>query len=321
MKNTPLGRTDISIAPLVLGGNVFGWTIDEQQSFKILDKFMDLGFDAIDTADIYSRWADGNSGGESETIIGKWLKDRGNRKDVTLITKVGGDTGKGRTDLSRDHILKSVDDSLRRLQTDHIDLYLTHFDDETTPIEETLSTYETIIKAGKVRWIGASNLSPERLDASIKFSEANNLPRYEVFQPEYNLYDRKGYENKMAEICQNHELGVITYYALASGFLTGKYRSKHDLEKSVRGGKVEQYLDERGQNILKGLDQLAEKYGVSQASVALAWQMLSPIVSAPISSATKISHLEAFKEAAELELTKEDIVLLDNVSVYEEVTS
>jgi aryl-alcohol dehydrogenase-like predicted oxidoreductase len=321
MNITPLGRTDLSIPPLVFGGNVFGWTIDEKQSFRILDKFMDLGFKAIDTADVYSRWADGNSGGESETIIGKWMKDRANREEVTLITKVGGDMGKGSTDLSRKHILQSVDESLRRLQTDHIDLYLTHFDDETTPIEETLSAYETIIQAGKVRWIGASNLSPERLDASIKFSEANNLPRYEVFQPEYNLYDREAYESELAEICQTHELGVITYYALASGFLTGKYRSKHDLDKSVRGGKVEQYLDERGRNILQGLDQIAEKYDVSQAAVALAWQMLSPIVNAPISSATKMSHLDAFREAAELELTKEDIVLLDNVSAYQEVTS
>lgn len=321
MKNTPLGKTDISIAPLVFGGNVFGWTIDEAQSFKILDKFLDLGFNAIDTADIYSRWADGNSGGESETIIGNWLRKRGNRNEITLITKVGGDTGKGRTDLSRDHILKSVDESLRRLQTDHIDLYLTHFDDPTTPIEETLSAYETVIKAGKVRWIGASNLSPDRLDASIKFSEANNLPRYEVFQPEYNLYDRAGYESELAKICRQHELGVITYYALASGFLSGKYRSKNDLDKSVRGGKAEAYLDDRGRNILKGLDQLAEKYSVSQAAVALAWQMLSPIVSAPISSATKISHLDAFKEAAELELTKEDLVMLDNVSAYEQLTS
>ncbi|PHN07647.1 aldo/keto reductase [Flavilitoribacter nigricans] len=321
MKSTPLGRTDLSIAPLVFGGNVFGWTIDEKQSYTILDKFLELGFDAIDTADIYSRWADGNSGGESETIIGKWMKERGNRKDITLITKVGGDMGKGQPDLSRDHILKSVDDSLLRLQTDHIDLYLTHFDDPNTPIEETLAAYETIIKAGKVRWIGASNLSPDRLDASIKFSEANNLPRYEVFQPEYNLYDREGYEDQLAKVCTQHELGVITYYALASGFLTGKYRGKQDLDKSVRGGKAEQYLDERGHHILQGLDQISEKHGVSQAAVALAWQMASPIVSAPISSATKISHLEAFKEAAELELTKEDIILLDNVSTYEKVKS
>lgn len=321
MKNTSLGRTDLGIAPLVFGGNVFGWTIDETQSFKILDKFLDLGFNAIDTADIYSRWAEGNSGGESETIIGKWLKKSGKRDKITLITKVGGDTGKGHPDLSRKHILQSVDDSLRRLQTDHIDLYLTHFDDPNTPVEETLAAYDTIIKAGKVRWIGASNLSPERLDASIKFSEANNLPRYEVFQPEYNLYDRQGYEAGLAKVCEDHDLGVITYYALASGFLTGKYRSKKDLDKSVRGGKVEQYLDERGKNILRALDQVSEKHEVSQAAVALAWQMFSPIVSAPISSATKLSHLEAFKEAAELELSREDIVLLDNVSAYEQVES
>lgn len=321
MKRIPLGRTDLSIAPLVMGGNVFGWTIDEKQSFQILDKFTDLGFDTIDTANIYSRWASGNKGGESETIIGKWMKARGKRNEITLITKVGGDMGQGRTDLSRKHILASVDDSLRRLQTDRIDLYLTHFDDETTPMEETLSAYETIINAGKVRWIGASNLSPARLDAAIKFSEANSLPRYEVFQPEYNLYDRDSYERKLADVCQHHEMGVITYFALASGFLTGKYRSQYDQDKSVRGSKMEKYLNKRGRAILEGLDQLADKYGVSQAAVALAWQMHHPIVSAPIASATRISHVETFREAAGLDLTKEDMVLLNNVSAYEEITS
>lgn len=319
MKLRPLGRSDLSIVPIVFGGNVFGWTLDEKQSFEILDRFVDLGFNAIDTADIYSRWAPGNKGGESETIIGKWLKASGKRQDVTLITKVGGDTGKGSTDLSRDHILSSLDESLKRLQTDHIDLYFTHFDDEATPIEETLAAYQTAIEAGKVRWIGASNLSPERLQRSLEISEQNNLPRYEVFQPEYNLYDRQGYEERLAGICQQHELGVITYYALASGFLTGKYRSADDLGKSVRGGKVENYLDERGLNILRGLDEVAERHNVSQAAVALAWQIFSPRVSAPIASATKISHLAAFEQAIQLELTQEDIVLLDNLSVYETI--
>lgn len=321
MNKKPLGRTDLSIAPLVLGGNVFGWTLNGEQSFEILDKFIDLGFDAIDTANVYSRWAPDNQGGESETIIGKWMKDRGNRNEITLITKVGHDLGKGHNDLTRKHILKAVDDSLQRLQTDYIDLYLTHKDDLRTPVEETLSAYETIIKQGKVRWIGASNLSPERLEESLIVSNANNLPRYEVFQPEYNLYNRDAYENRLADICRKHEMGVITYYALASGFLTGKYRDADDLDQSVRGGKVEEYLDERGREILKALDQVSEKHGVSQAAVALAWQMLSPIVTAPIASATKISHVEVFKEAADLELSREDIVLLDKVSTTEKINT
>lgn len=321
MKNRPLGRTDLTIVPIVFGGNVFGWTLDEQESFKILDKFVDLGFDTIDTANIYSRWAPGNQGGESETIIGKWMKSRGNRQDIKLITKVGGDMGQGNKDLSRDHILKAVDESLRRLQTDHIDLYLSHYDVDTTPMEETLAAYETAMEAGKVRWIGASNFSPERLQRSLEISEHSNLPRYEVFQPEYNLYDRRGYEERLARICEQHELGVITYYALASGFLTGKYRTPNDLGKSVRGGKVENYLDERGRNILRGLDEVASRHEVSQAAVSLAWQILSPIVSAPIASATKMAHLEAFEQAISLELTDEDIVLLDNVSAYETIES
>lgn len=319
MKLRPLGRTDLSIVPIVFGGNVFGWTLDEKQSFEILDKFVDLGFNAIDTADIYSRWAPDNEGGESETIIGKWIKSRGKRQDITLITKVGGDMGQDNKGLSRDHILRSVDESLQRLQTDYLDLYLTHFDDENTPIEETLAAYQKAMEAGKVRWIGASNLSPDRLQRSLEISEQNNLPRYEVFQPEYNLYDRQGYEERLAGICQQHELGVITYYALASGFLTGKYRTANDLGKSVRGGKVENYMDERGRNILRGLDEVADRHKVSQAAVALAWQILSPRVSAPIASATRMPHLEAFEQAIHLELTEEDIVLLDNVSVYETV--
>lgn len=316
MQYRPLGRTDLSIAPLVLGGNVFGWTADEARSFAILDEFFAMGFNAVDTANIYSRWAPGHQGGESETVLGKWMKARGNRQAVTLITKVGGDMGQGRTDLSRANILQAADDSLKRLQTDYIDLYLTHFDDTHTPVEETLGAYQNLIEAGKVRWIGASNLAPERLTESLQASKTNGLPRYEVFQPEYNLYARQGFEATMAGLCEKNELGVITYFALASGFLTGKYRSSQDLDKSVRGDRVEKYLDERGLHILQALDQVADQYGVSQSAIALAWQMHRPVVTAPIASATKLSHLEAFRKAAALELSREDMVLLDNASAY-----
>lgn len=315
MEKRKLGKTDLYTAPVVLGGNVFGWTIDEKQSFAVLDEFAGLGFNAVDTADVYSRWVRGNEGGESETIIGKWMKERGNRDDVLLISKVGFDMGEGKN-ISKDYILREVETSLKRLQTDRIDLYFTHLDDEITPVEETLSAHEELIKAGKVRWIGASNLSPERLKDSLAASAENGLPRYEVFQPEYNLYDRQGFEEGVGPICKEHGLGVIVYFALARGFLTGKYRSEDDLGKSVRGRGVKDYLDERGIRILKALDETAEKHGVSQAAVSLAWLMAKPPVTAPIASTTKREHLDSFAEAAELRLGADDISRLDEASAY-----
>jgi len=312
-----LGNTDLQTAPIVFGGNVFGWTLDEKESFRILDEFIAAGFNTIDTANVYSRWVDGNQGGESETVIGKWMKERRNRDKVTVITKVGSDMGQGHRDLSEKHIMAAVEDSLRRLQTDTIDLYLTHWDDENTPVEETLGAYEKLIKAGKVHFIGASNLSPERLKESLKASAENNLPRYEVFQPEYNLYDRQGFEEGVAPVCREEGLGVITYFSLAKGFLSGKYRSKDDLGKSVRGGGVEGYLNERGSRILKALDKVAAKHEVSQAAVALAWLIHQPNVTAPIASATKSSHLKAFTEAVQMKPQPEDLQLLEKASAYQ----
>lgn len=311
-----LGNTDLSIAPLVFGGNVFGWTINKKQSFELLNAFVDAGFNAIDTADVYSRWVDGNQGGESESIIGEWMKSRKNRDKIIVITKVGSDMGQGHKDLSEGHILKAVDDSLKRLQTDYIDLYLTHWDDERTPVEETLSAYQKLIQTGKVRWIGASNLSPERLKTSLEAAKNDGLPKYEVFQPEYNLYARQGFEEGVAPICKEQGLGVISYYSLASGFLTGKYRGEQDVSKSVRGRKASSYLNERGFRILDALDKLAKKHQVSQAGVAMAWLIEQPVVTAPIASATKLHHLNAFTEAVELNLSKEDLELLQNASTY-----
>jgi aryl-alcohol dehydrogenase-like predicted oxidoreductase len=315
MEKRKLGNTDLYTAPVVLGGNVFGWTIDGNQSFAVLDEFTGRGFNAVDTADVYSRWARGNEGGESETIIGKWMKKRGNRDDILLISKAGFDMGEGKN-IGRDYILRQADASLKRLQTDRIDLYFTHLDDDVTPVEETLSAHEELIKAGKARWIGASNLSPERLGDSLEASAANGLPRYEVFQPEYNLYDRQGFEEGVGPVCKEHGLGVIVYFALAKGFLTGKYRSESDLGKSVRGKGIKDYLGERGMRILGALDETSEKHGVSQAAVSLAWLMAKPPVTAPIASATKAAHLKSFAEAAALRLDAEDMSRLDEASAY-----
>jgi len=315
MEKRILGKTDLNIAPIVFGGNVFGWTIDEQKSFEILDHFIETGFNFIDTADVYSRWVPGNKGGESETIIGNWLKKHNKRHDVILATKVGSDMGQGKS-LKKDYIINEVEHSLSRLQTDYIDLYFSHFDDETTPVEETLSAYETLIRAGKVRWVGASNFSADRLKESLLSSAANDLPKYQVYQPGYNLFDREEFERDHEKICLEHDLGVVTYYSLASGFLTGKYRSEDDLNKSQRGGGVKKYLNERGFKILKALDEVADKHHVEQASVALAWLIYHPSITAPIASITDLSQLKSFTEAANLKLTPEDISLLDKASIY-----
>ncbi|MCZ4222113.1 aldo/keto reductase [Pedobacter rhodius] len=315
MEKRTLGKTDLNIAPIVFGGNVFGWTIDEQKSFEILDHFIESGFNFIDTADVYSRWVPGNKGGESETIIGNWLKKSNKRQEVIIATKVGSDMGSGKS-LKKDYIINEVEHSLSRLQTDYIDLYFSHFDDESTPVEETLSAYETLIKAGKVRWIGASNFSADRLKESLLFSASHNLPRYEVYQPGYNLYDREEFEWEHEKICLDHGLGVVTYYSLASGFLTGKYRSENDLSKSQRGGGVKKFMNDRGFKILEGLDKVAQTYGVEPASVALAWLIHHPSVTAPIASVTDLNQLKSFKEAADLKLNTEDISILDKASIY-----
>ncbi|RZJ66698.1 MAG: aldo/keto reductase, partial [Flavobacterium sp.] len=259
MEKRQLGNTDLHVYPITFGGNVFGWTIDEKQSFELLDAFTGAGFNFIDTADVYSRWADGNKGGESETIIGNWMKKKKNRNDIVLATKVGSDMGDGKKGLSKKYILKAVDDSLKRLQTDYIDLYQTHFDDEGTPITETLEAYAQLIKEGKVRHIGASNLTPERLRESLQVAADNALPLYETFQPHYNLYEREKFENGLEPLCLGNSLGVLNYYSLASGFLTGKYRSKDDLDKSQRGAGVAKYLDDRGFKILAALDEVSKQ--------------------------------------------------------------
>ncbi|WP_118951314.1 aldo/keto reductase [Taibaiella helva] len=316
MEKRQLGQSDLKVAPLTLGGNVFGWTIDEARSFEVLDGFVAAGFNLIDTADVYSRWAPGNTGGESETIIGNWMKARGNREKVIIATKVGGDMGQGKKDLSRSYILKAAEDSLRRLQTDHIDLYQTHWDDDTTPVEETLDAYQQLIKEGKVRWIGASNLSPARLTASLEASEQQGLPRYQTFQPHYNLYVRDQFERELEQICIDQHLGVINYYSLASGFLTGKYRSKEDLSKSARGGGVANYLDERGFKILAALDEIAARYHTQPASVAIAWLIARPSVTAPIASATSTAQLQDLVAAANLKLDADAITLLNEASAW-----
>ena len=313
MEKRKLGNTDLHVAPIAFGGNVFGWTIDEQTSFGILDRFVDAGFNLIDTANVYSRWKQGNQGGESETIIGNWLKSRQNRDQVIIATKVGADMGNGK-DISKANILKEVDNSLRRLQTDYIDLYFSHYDDEQTPATETLEAYDELIKAGKVRWIGASNFSAARLKESLEVSKSAGLPKYEVFQPEYNLYNREQYETAYEPIIKEYQLGVTNYYALASGFLSGKYRSEADLNKSQRGGGIKSFLNERGFKILDALDQVAERQGSQPASVAIAWLIARPSVTAPIASVTSTDQLKDLEHAANIQLSADDIQLLDTAS-------
>lgn len=314
MEKRKLGNTDIETARLVFGGNVFGWTIDEQQSFELLDEFLSAGFNFIDTADAYSRWKPGNKGGESETIIGNWMQKRNNRQEIFVATKVASDMGDGKKGLSKKYILEAADASLQRLQTDYIDLYQTHWDDPETPIEETLSAYDELIKAGKVRWIGASNLRPDRLKESLEVSKQNNLPFYQSFQPQYNLYDREGYEKEIEQICIDNNLGVINYYSLASGFLTGKYRSEADLGKSARGGGVKKYMDERGKKILASLDKIAASHDTDPATVAIAWVIARPSITAPIASSTNKYQLHQLLKAADLKLSEDDMKELNTAS-------
>jgi aryl-alcohol dehydrogenase-like predicted oxidoreductase len=313
MHKRQLGRSGLKVAPLVFGGNVFGWTIDEATSFQLLDAFVASGFNCVDTADVYSRWAAGNQGGESEAIIGKWMKQRGNRDKVIVATKVGSDMGQGKN-ISKKYILTAANDSLKRLQTDYIDLYQTHFDDGITPVEETLEAYAELIRAGKVRVIGASNLSPARLKASLEASANHGYPRYESFQPHYNLAEREVFEKELEPICVANGLGVINYWALAAGFLTGKYRTDADLSKSPRGSGVKKYLNPRGLGILTALDEVAERYHSTPASVAIAWLIARPSVTAPIASATSIGQLDSLVAATKLELDGEAIRRLDAAS-------
>lgn len=316
MEKRKLGNSGLEIAPLALGGNVFGWTINEKTSFQILDAFTAAGFNFIDTADVYSAWAPGNKGGESETIIGNWMKQNGNRDKINLATKVGSDMGEGRKGLSRNYILKAVEDSLKRLQTDYIDLYQSHYDDPETPMEETMEAFGELIKSGKVRAIGASNMTGERLVKALQVSEQHNLPRYETLQPEYNLYAREHFEKEFEPICQQHNLGVIPYYSLASGFLTGKYRSEADMGKSPRGGGMKKYFNERGFNILKVLDEVAARYEANPTQVALAWLMHRPGITAPIASATSLEQLRDLVVSAELKLDSDAIEKLNQASAY-----
>lgn len=313
MEKRKLGNSDLFVYPITFGGNVFGWTIDQAKSFEILNGFTEAGFNFIDTANVYSRWKPGNSGGESETIIGNWLQERKNRSQVIIATKTGADMGEGKS-LSKKSILESVDASLKRLKTDYIDLYQSHYDDPATPISETLEAYDELIKAGKIRWIGASNYSAARLKESLETAQKLSLPKYQTFQPEYNLYSREDYEKELEQVVTEHQLGVINYYALASGFLTGKYRSEADLNKSQRGGGIKEYLNPRGLRILKALDEVSEQYNAAPASVALAWLIARPSITAPIASVTNLNQLEELKRAAALKLNIEDIAILDQAS-------
>lgn len=308
MKKIKLGNTALNVPPIIFGGNVFGWTLNEQESLKMLDELLDRGFNTIDTADVYSRWAKGVEGGTSEKIIGNWIKQRGVRDKIILATKVGSSMQQGGPkNISKNYILKAAEDSLKRLQTDYIDLYFTHWDDNKTPVEETLEAYQQLIEQGKVRYIGASNLSAERLQESLNAAANKNLPKYEVFQPEYNLLEREKFEGAIKEICRKNNLGVTPYFALASGFLSGKYRKKEDFEGKERKMFADKYLNDRGEKILAALDDISVKHEVSQAAVALTWLMNRPTVTAPIASATKKSHLQAFQDAISLNLSGDEI--------------
>jgi len=310
-----LGQSDIQVSPIVFGGNVFGWTIDEATSFSILDALADTGINFIDTADMYSQWKPGNEGGESETILGKWFKQRGKRDQFVLATKVGIMTR--RPGLSRANIMQAIDDSLKRLQTDYVDLYFSHRDlPDSAPLEETLSAYDDLIKAGKVRLIGASNYSGARLREAAAISKRDGLPAYTVVQPEYNLYDRSAYETDVEPAAQELKLGVVNYYALASGFLTGKYRTMEDVQNGKRGDKVRTFMNERGLKILKALDDVAAAHEKPLSSIALAWQIARPSITAPIASATSLTQLKALGDAMQITLTQEQVAAIDKASAY-----
>jgi aryl-alcohol dehydrogenase-like predicted oxidoreductase len=313
MQLRPLGNSPLSIAPLALGGNVFGWTADEKRSFELLDAFVDAGFNLIDTADVYSAWAPGNRGGESETIIGKWLQRSGKRDKVVITTKVA--KWAEHPGLAPVNILQAVEGSLQRLQTDHIDLYLAHEDDASVPMAETLGAFARLIEAGKVRAIGASNFTADRFADALDVSKQNHLPRYEVLQPEYNLVNRADYEKELEPLIRRENIGVISYYGLASGFLSGKYRSAADLAKSsARSGAVKKYLNPHGLQILAALDTVAGEQGATTAQVALAWLIARPGLTAPIASATSMEQLNELFGAAKLQLSDNQVAALDLAS-------
>lgn len=307
MQTVKLGRTGAEIAPLVLGGNVFGWTADEPTSFNLLDAFLDRGFNAVDSANIYSRFIPGNEGGESETVIGNWLADRQRRGDLFLITKVGGDMGEGRKGLTASQIIARCEESLKRLRTDHIDLYFSHFPDPDTPIEETLEGHQKLVEAGKVRFVGGSNYDAAGLKAALEAGEADGRASYDVLQPHYNLMTRDQYEGQLEDLCLGHDLGVIPYFALAMGFLTGKYRSKDDLDKSPRGRRMADWLTDRNMALLDQMEEVAHAHDATVAQVALAWLMARPSITAPIASATGMEQLEDIMGAAELRLSAEEV--------------
>ncbi len=314
MKTRKLGKTGMEISSLIFGGNVFGWTVDQPKSFQLLDAFTGAGFNAIDTADTYSRWAPGHTGGESERIIGEWMKRNGNRKKVIVATKVGMDMGEFGKGLSKAHILRSAEESLKRLQTDYIDLYQSHVDDPNTPFEETLGAYAELIKQGKVRAIGASNHNAERLAAALETSRKMGLPSYQTLQPNYSLVERAEFENNLQPVCEKEGLGVISYFPLAAGFLTGKYKSGKDVEGKPRARNVSKYLHERGFRILAALDQVAKKYSATSARVSLAWVQSRPGITAPIVSATNLDQLKDLIASVNLALDAESVALLNQAS-------
>jgi aryl-alcohol dehydrogenase-like predicted oxidoreductase len=314
MQMRKLGKSGLEVAPLCLGGNVFGWTADETMSFKLLDAYVAAGGNFIDTADAYSRWVPGHQGGESEIVIGKWLKQRGNRAKLVIATKVGWEMGPDRKGLKHAYILKSLEQSLARLQTDYIDLYQSHRDDPDTPVEETLGVYAELIAKGKVRAIGASNFSAERMAESLQASRQHGWPQYQCLQPHYNLCERADFEANLEPLCRREGLGVIPYFSLAAGFLTGKYRSEADLAKSPRGQGVKKYLNERGLRILTALDSVAKQSNATPASVAIAWLMARPSVTAPIASATTLEQLDTLIAATRLKLDPAAIAKLDQAS-------
>jgi aryl-alcohol dehydrogenase-like predicted oxidoreductase len=311
-----LGKSGFEIAPLVLGGNVFGWTADEATSFTILDAFVAAGFNMIDTADVYSVWVPGNKGGESETVIGRWLKRHGGRDKILIASKVGWEMSPTHKGLSKAYMLSEVEASLKRLQTDYIDLYQSHVDDPNTPVEETLEAHAQLVRQGKVRVIGASNYGAARLKEALEASNRLGYPRYQTLQPLYSLSERKAFEAELEPLCVTEGLGVITYFSLASGFLTGKYRSLQDLEGRARSGEVAKHLTPRGLNILKALDDVAARYNATLAQIALAWLIARPSVTAPISSATSVSQLKELIAATEIKLDRDAIAALDNASAY-----
>ena len=314
MEYQKLGASCLNVSPICFGGNVFGWTATEKDSFRILDAFLDAGFNFIDTADVYSRWADGNEGGESEIILGKWLKNRGRRGEIVLATKFGMDMGSDKVGLSPEYMATAVEASLRRLQTDYIDLYQSHKDDDGTPVAATLEAYAKLIEQGKVREIGASNFATNRLKEALDASAKEGLPRYQSLQPLYSLVERREYEGEMENLCSEENIGVISYFSLASGFLTGKYRSSSDVHGRARGPAVQKYMNEDGFRVVEALDEVAEKHSAKLGQVALAWLMARPSVTAPIASATNLDQLEELVSAADLILDPQDINKINEAS-------